>query len=99
MKLENHKPKYSSENYNHLEVFDSRSHKVLVELLDYKIILNGELKTFKEVLEYIYNDLIRYSNEKDKELLERIEELEKKLETQQKINKNLLEAFKDGGVI
>lgn len=99
MKIENYKPKYSSENYNLLEVFDSRSHKTLIELLDYKVVLDGNVKSVKEVLEYIYIDLIRYSTEKDNELLKRIEELEKKLETQQKINKNLLEAFKDGGVI
>ncbi len=103
MKLEKHKPKTASDSYNKLEVINSRGTKKLIELLNYEVSLDGEKKTLGEVIEYVHENGIVYTDKKVKELEQKVTDLENKLighlETQKVINENLYEAIKDGGVI
>lgn len=103
MKLAKYKPKTVGDSYNSVEVINNRGTKKLIQLLEYKVSLDGETKTLGEVMEYIHENGIVYTDTKVKELEQKILDLENKLvghlETQAEINKNLYEAIKDGGII
>ena len=103
MELKEYKLKHRNESFNKIEVVNTRGTKDLIELLSFRVFLNGEVKTLKDVLLYIYENNRLYTETKYNELENRIKLLEEKLSTfistQTSINENLVETFKDGGVI
>ena len=54
MELKEYKLKHRNESFNKIEVVNTRGTKEPIELLSFRVFLNGEVKTLKEVLLYIY---------------------------------------------
>ena len=103
MEIKEYIPKHRDENFQNLVIVGGRGSKELSSFLNLKVVVNDEVKTFKDLLEFIYNDTRLYTEETINKLEKRVEELEKRLEqqitTQNTINQNLIEAIKEEGVI
>ena len=76
MKLAKYKPKTVGDSYNSVEVINNRGTKKLIQLLEYKVSLDGETKTLGEVMEYIHENGIVYTDTKVKELEQKILDLD-----------------------